>query len=186
MEKRGGALIDVSKEDLASRMKRYFDPDASFEDLQNEEHPLAKDAARFDARKARPKIQLNEGFKPDQIVRYALRPLIIAGAISPLFARFGTSLVRISGRNAGGEMPFSSQDSIVHKTPKAVRFITRAFSATITFSQRMHPYSRFALIHFQVLAKRLITLSPIFLPSPAPIWPALAFPIPTQTSRPPS
>ncbi len=74
MEKRGGALIDVSKEDLASRMKRYFDPDASFEDLQNEEHPLAKDAARFDARKARPKIQLNEGFKPDQIVRYALRP----------------------------------------------------------------------------------------------------------------
>ena len=74
MEKRGGALIDDSRNALAERMRRYFDSRVSFDDLAKEGHPLTTDAARYDARKARDKAQLNEGFKPDQIVRYALRP----------------------------------------------------------------------------------------------------------------
>ena len=74
MEKRGGALMDDSKEVLEARMKRFFAKDVSFDDLSKESHPLARDAARYDARSAREKIRQSEGFKPEQIVRYALRP----------------------------------------------------------------------------------------------------------------
>ena len=53
MEKRGGALMDDSKEVLEARMKRFFAKDVSFDDLSKESHPLARDAARYDARSAR-------------------------------------------------------------------------------------------------------------------------------------
>ncbi|MCE5280740.1 MAG: N-6 DNA methylase, partial [Deltaproteobacteria bacterium] len=46
MEKRGGALIDVDRLILEKRMKRYYDEDASFDELKNEGHPLTRDAAR--------------------------------------------------------------------------------------------------------------------------------------------
>jgi hypothetical protein len=74
MEKRGGALMDNDRAALESRMKRYFDKRVSFDNLKAEGHPLTRDAARYDARKAREKLLSTEGFDPDRVRPYALRP----------------------------------------------------------------------------------------------------------------
>jgi len=74
MEKRGGALMDDDRAALETRMKRYLDEDASFDDLKSEGHPLTRDAARYDARKARAKIMATEEFDSGRLQRYALRP----------------------------------------------------------------------------------------------------------------
>jgi hypothetical protein len=70
----GGALMGESSDDLSARMGRYFDTDATFDELAKEAHPLTQDAARYNARSAREKILKEEGFIPEQLVRYALRP----------------------------------------------------------------------------------------------------------------
>jgi hypothetical protein len=75
MEKRGGALMDGDRAALESRMKRYFDKRISFDKLKAEGHPLTRDAAGHDARKAREKALAAEGFLDHRVVRYALRPL---------------------------------------------------------------------------------------------------------------
>jgi len=75
MEKRGGALMDDDRFALEVRMKRYFDKNISFDQLKSEGHPLTRDAAAHDARKARKKVLEAEGFIEDRLLRYALRPL---------------------------------------------------------------------------------------------------------------
>jgi hypothetical protein len=74
MEKRGGALMDFDRRALETRMRQYYDPDVNMEQLKGAGTPLAEDAARFDARKARAKVMAAEGFQPDHLLRYALRP----------------------------------------------------------------------------------------------------------------
>lgn len=74
MEKRGGALMDDDRNALEARMRRYFDQAISFDDLKREGHPLTKDAAAHDARKARERILSQEGFTSERLCRYALRP----------------------------------------------------------------------------------------------------------------
>jgi hypothetical protein len=74
MEKRGGALIDIERDRLASRMRAYFDPSLDWEQFRALGHRLTDDQARFDARLARKKAQSTERFDAERIVRYALRP----------------------------------------------------------------------------------------------------------------
>jgi hypothetical protein len=74
MEKRGGALMAFEPRELELRMRQYYDPQVSFERLKALGSPLAQNAARFDARKAREKILAAEAFDPDHLRRYALRP----------------------------------------------------------------------------------------------------------------
>jgi len=74
MEKRGGALMDLDPKALEVRMRQYYDPNVSLEQLKAIGSPLAKEAARFDARKAREKVLAAEEFQPDHLRRYALRP----------------------------------------------------------------------------------------------------------------
>jgi type I restriction-modification system DNA methylase subunit len=74
MEKRSGALISIDKAALENRMRMYYDPKVSWGDLQALQTGLTEDAAGFDAKKARTKIQAAESFKPDHILPYALRP----------------------------------------------------------------------------------------------------------------
>ncbi|BAI75011.1 adenine specific DNA methyltransferase (plasmid) [Azospirillum sp. B510] len=74
MEKRGGALIDIDQAKLSARMRAYFDPGHDFDTLLSGGHPLCVDAARFEARTARPKILAAETYDPANVVRYMIRP----------------------------------------------------------------------------------------------------------------
>jgi hypothetical protein len=74
MEKRAGALIDIDRAALEGRMRDYFDTGLSWEDYQASQAVLAKDAGRFDAKKARIKAMEREDFTRDQVCRYTVRP----------------------------------------------------------------------------------------------------------------
>jgi len=74
MEKRGGALMDFDRHALEMRMRQYYDLNVSVAQLKAAGSPLAEDAARFDAKKAREKVLTAETFEPDHLRRYALRP----------------------------------------------------------------------------------------------------------------
>ena len=74
MEKRGGALMDTQKEALAERMKAYFNPQLPWGDYEALSYGLTNDAARFDAKIARKKVQTAEKYKPENLRRYLLRP----------------------------------------------------------------------------------------------------------------
>jgi len=74
MEKRAGALIDFDRAALEKRMRDYYDPNFSWDDLKALKTGLTEDAARFDAKKAREKVTAAEDFEPNHLLRYALRP----------------------------------------------------------------------------------------------------------------
>ncbi len=73
-EKRAGALIDMDRTTLATRMRAYFDPEKSLSELATIVPGLARNAARFDATKAREKVLKCESFSDSRIVRLAVRP----------------------------------------------------------------------------------------------------------------
>ncbi|MBA2935649.1 N-6 DNA methylase [Sphingomonas sp. CGMCC 1.13654] len=81
MEKRAGALIDIEPASIESRMRQYFDADFDWDTLKKQGHPLLRDAARYDAKKARSKIlSANVGYSADQLVRYVVRPFDVRSA----------------------------------------------------------------------------------------------------------
>jgi len=73
-ENRGFVLIDDSQQVISERMEKYFDPEYSWEDICAINHGLTKNAARFDAKKARIKVTSAEKYDSDRIKRYLLRP----------------------------------------------------------------------------------------------------------------
>jgi hypothetical protein len=75
MEKRGGALLDIDRTLLEQRIKRYYDPAVSWEELERMGTGLTTNAARFDAKKNRAKVLAAELYQPNHLVRYAIRPL---------------------------------------------------------------------------------------------------------------
>jgi Type ISP C-terminal specificity domain len=74
MEKRGSTLIDIDRIALEKRMRDYYDPNVSWDELKALKTGLTEDAARFNAKKAREKVTDAEDFQPDHLCRYALRP----------------------------------------------------------------------------------------------------------------
>ena len=56
MEKRSGALIDIDRSELATRMQTYFDPRIGWEELKSVAPQLTKDAARYKAKETRTKV----------------------------------------------------------------------------------------------------------------------------------
>jgi hypothetical protein len=74
MEKRAGALIDLDRNILEKRMRDYYDPNVTWDELKALKTGLTEDAARFDAMKARSKVTDAEDFEPEHLRRYALRP----------------------------------------------------------------------------------------------------------------
>jgi predicted helicase len=74
MEKRGGALIDMSSEKLRERMESYFDNDLSWDAFKLLGNPLAEDAGRYAAEKTRKRLIHDEGFQADNLVQYFVRP----------------------------------------------------------------------------------------------------------------
>ncbi|HEX9990525.1 MAG TPA: type ISP restriction/modification enzyme [Chloroflexia bacterium] len=75
MESRRGALISIDKSRLEARMRLYFDPNVSWDELKQLAPLLTEDAARFDAKLARAKLLAVENFFPDRLRRYMLRPM---------------------------------------------------------------------------------------------------------------
>lgn len=66
-------MIDIDRAALEHRMRLYYDPGTDWETLKALGTGLTKNAARFDARKARDKVFKAESFNPDHLRRYALR-----------------------------------------------------------------------------------------------------------------
>jgi hypothetical protein len=91
MEKRAGALIDSNRAALEKRMRDYYDPNVSWDTLKLMRTGLTDDAAGFDAKRVRPKVQAEEHFEPAHLRRYALRPFdtrwCYYSDVSPLWNR---------------------------------------------------------------------------------------------------
>jgi len=73
-ECRGGALIDIDKDQLKLRMQKYFDQSVDWDSLKSLKTGLTKDVAGFDAKHTRDKIILAEKFNSQRLVSYVLRP----------------------------------------------------------------------------------------------------------------
>jgi hypothetical protein len=90
-EKRGGALIDIDRTALERRMRDYYDPNISWDEMVALKTPLTQNASDFDAKNVRPKVQGREKFDPTHIRPYALRPFetrwCYYSDVSPLWNR---------------------------------------------------------------------------------------------------
>lgn len=75
MEKRGGALMGIDRNDLEKRMRAYFDLNLNWESYKLLGYGLTKNQASFDPKSARKKALATESFEATRIVRYAMRPL---------------------------------------------------------------------------------------------------------------
>ncbi len=73
---RDDALVDIDRAALEHRMRRYFDPTVSDEEIRRIAPSLMKKTARFDPRQTRATLQ-KRGFQLENIVRYAYRPFDI-------------------------------------------------------------------------------------------------------------
>lgn len=91
MEKRGGALIDISRDALEQRMRAYFDNAVSWEQLCAMSSGLTEEAAGYEPRKARDKVRKAEGFDASRLRRYAVRPFetrwCYYSSVNPLWNR---------------------------------------------------------------------------------------------------
>ncbi|HEX8090435.1 MAG TPA: type ISP restriction/modification enzyme, partial [Blastocatellia bacterium] len=98
MEKRGGALMDIDRDNLEKRMQLYYDPSIDWETILALNTGLTEDAAGFVAKKARSKVQTAEEYQPTRLRRYTLRPFdtrwCYYSEVSPLWNRSRPTLWR--------------------------------------------------------------------------------------------
>jgi hypothetical protein len=66
-------LVDIDRERLEARLRAYFDPAISDDEMRRIAPAAMTDAARFDARQTR-RYLLARGFLPENVVRYCYRP----------------------------------------------------------------------------------------------------------------
>ena len=71
---RDGFLVDVDLDRLRSRVRDYFDPDLSHEEIGRRYPRVMTDTARFDARRVRDTLLARGGPVEAGFVRYAYRP----------------------------------------------------------------------------------------------------------------
>ena len=74
MEKRGGALIDIDREALESRMRDYFDADLSWDEYRARQTALTQDAARSTPRRRGQRPIKAESFDANGVRATPLRP----------------------------------------------------------------------------------------------------------------
>jgi hypothetical protein len=70
---RDDVVVDVDRDRLEARMRRYFDPAASDEDIRREIPGAMQSTTRFEAHKVRESL-VKRGFLADRIVPYCYRP----------------------------------------------------------------------------------------------------------------
>lgn len=98
MEKRGGALIDINKDALEKRMQMYFDNNVSWEELENLDSGLTKEASGFEPLTVREKFLKLAKYDVNSVVKYSIRPFETRysyfTAINPLWNRSRPTLWR--------------------------------------------------------------------------------------------
>jgi hypothetical protein len=70
---RDGVVVDIDRVRLEARMRRYFDPSATDDEIRSEMPGAMESTGRFSAEKVR-QVLVHRGFLPDHIVRYCYRP----------------------------------------------------------------------------------------------------------------
>ena len=75
-ESRGGVLIQIDKDKLATQMKMYYDKSVSWDILVQNEHKLTRKRARFEPKKTRGKA-LREEYNDNRVIEYLARPFDI-------------------------------------------------------------------------------------------------------------
>ena len=71
---RDDVVVDTDRGRLETRMREYFDPDVSDEEIADRYPRLMESSGRFEAEKTRAYL-VQRGFKPENIVRYCYRPM---------------------------------------------------------------------------------------------------------------
>lgn len=74
LEKRRGALIAETREELTARMQKYFDPRLTTSNLGRELRGLAEPAGRFPNPDGLRQALMVDGFKPELVRHYLARP----------------------------------------------------------------------------------------------------------------
>ena len=80
LEARNGALIDIDKEKVESRMRNYYNASISWSELKSRGEGPVENAARFDAEQARTKVLKAETFDLSRLNRYTARPFDVRWA----------------------------------------------------------------------------------------------------------
>lgn len=70
---RDSALVEIDRDVLEKRMRRYFDPKVNEKELEDDALVLVRDATRFSAKTVRAYL-LSRGYLPDKVVRFVYRP----------------------------------------------------------------------------------------------------------------
>jgi predicted helicase len=74
---RSSVVVDIDKEDLLDRMKAYFNPEVSHEEMKEiKSEAMESSDDDFDPEKTREAL-IERGFSPENIVRYCYRPMDI-------------------------------------------------------------------------------------------------------------
>ena len=73
---RDSLVVDISHEKLVERMKKYFDPQISHEEMRNITPSVMVDGQRYKSKEIRDYLQ-KRGFLPDKVIRYCYRPFDI-------------------------------------------------------------------------------------------------------------
>jgi hypothetical protein len=91
MEKRGGALIDIDKKALETRMRDYHDRNTKWDTLVESKIGLTEAASGFVPDKVRAKVLRESEFSTDNLLRYSVRPFDTRysyySPVSPLWNR---------------------------------------------------------------------------------------------------
>jgi hypothetical protein len=100
IERRGSALISIEKEPLLNRIRAYFDPSVSDEEVRLIHASLMMTGNRIVGTEARTKIRKEFVFDPSRVVRYPVRPFDVRWCylenLRPLFSEPSPQLLEHS------------------------------------------------------------------------------------------
>ncbi|HJQ71015.1 MAG TPA: type ISP restriction/modification enzyme [Blastocatellia bacterium] len=91
LESRRGGLIDVDKNELAKRIRMFYDPTVEWRDIEALGTGITEDASDYKAKTVRAKVQAGESYNPDNIRRFIVRPFDVRwcyySSINPFWNR---------------------------------------------------------------------------------------------------
>jgi hypothetical protein len=173
VERRGMALISISRKKLVDRLKSYFDPDISDGEIKKLHSSLMMTGNRIEGPKARKKLLQEHTFTEKNIVRYPFKPFDVRWCylanIRPLFSEPSPQLI---SQKTGNNIFFISRDT-ADKRDEGVPFYltnlicdydfisghTRHFPCTIIQKAQKKTVSENQTEAFEVKEKSIANLS---------------------------